>query len=517
MNGAFNHNEQRQRLLNGPFGFYSRNCLSLRTKGHGLQRMILNRAQRFIDGKLEEQRERMGRVRALILKGRQQGVSSLIEGRFIRKTTTIHGIRAFILTHEKDATDNLFEMAERYYNHLPKYVQPELGVCNAKELSFTKLDSGYRVGTAGNRAVGRSQTIQLFHGSEAAYWPNAEEHTKGILQAVPDADGTEIILESTANGVGNYFHQQWKLAEKGLSDFIAIFVPWFWQEEYRREPPADFVETKEEAELAAQYGLDRSQLYWRRLRIVALSTGEQDGEIAFKQEYPMNAAEAFQFSGGDTLIKSDVCMRARKREVTGSGPLIIGVDPSEGGDRFTHVSRHGRKMYNAVAYTGAAVEKFSSRVSICHQLLITPCPVAGKVPDKMFIDYAKGAEIVDQLHDMGHENVRAVNFGITPLNPERYSNKRNEMWGEMALWLYDEDLPPQIPDDDEFMADLCASPYRWDAKERRVLRNKEFIRKEFGFSPDFGDAAAVTFAFPVILNRMNSVRRPSPVPILSSR
>jgi hypothetical protein len=88
--------------------------------------------------------------------------------------------------------------------------------------------------------VGRSSTIQLFHGSEVAFWPHADTHAAGILQAVADAPGTEIILESTANGVGNFFHQLWASAERGASDFIAVFVPWHWQEEYRRPPPEGF-------------------------------------------------------------------------------------------------------------------------------------------------------------------------------------------------------------------------------------------------------------------------------------
>ena len=505
--------EQRKQLIKGPFGFYSRNCLKLRTKGEGLQQMVLRRAQRYLDDRLEEQKARVGYVRAIVLKGRQQGISSLIQGRFMRHTTTRHGVRAFILTHEKDATDNLFEMADRYYNNLPVWMRPELGKCNAKELSFDKLDSGYKIGTAGNKAVGRSQTIQLFHGSEVAFWPNAEEHTKGILQAVPDAPGTEVILESTANGVGNYFHQQWKQAEKGLSDFIAVFIPWYWQQEYRRTPPRNFETTEEEDKLAAKYGLERDQLYWRRQRILALDTGDGllDGETAFKQEYPMNAAEAFQFSGGDTLISAQMCMRARMNEVTPSGAFVVGVDPSYGGDRFAVVRRMGGKMWDATAYTGDVVEWFSQRVSICHNILSTVDPVAGKKPDKMFIDAAVGRDIVDELYAMGHRNIRAVNFAEAPLYPDKFANKRNEIWGLFAEWLADEHLPPQIPDDDEFQADLCASPYRYDANERKILRPKEFIKKEFGFSPDLGDAGALTFAFPVDLARANNVTLPKPL------
>ena len=108
-------------------------------------------------------------------------------------------------------------------------------MANASELRFDALDSGYKVGTAGTRGVGRSATLQLLHGSEVAFWPHRRRrHAAGVLQAVADEPGTEVILESTANGVGNLFHQMWRDAETGASDYIAVFVPWFWQEEYRK-------------------------------------------------------------------------------------------------------------------------------------------------------------------------------------------------------------------------------------------------------------------------------------------
>ena len=46
-------------------------------------------------------------------------------------------------------------------------------------------------------------------------------------------------------------------------------------------------------------------------------------------------------------------------------------------------------------------------------------------------------------------------------------------------------------------ADLCASTYSWDNKDRKVLLSKDRIKKEYGFSSDYGDAAALTFAEPV--------------------
>jgi hypothetical protein len=72
--------------------------------------------------------------------GRQQGISTYIGGRFYWRTTHSKGVRCFILTHEQDATDNLFGMVERYHEHCPLLVKPSTGAANAKELSFRPLE-----------------------------------------------------------------------------------------------------------------------------------------------------------------------------------------------------------------------------------------------------------------------------------------------------------------------------------------------------------------------------------------
>ena len=510
------HNE----LSFGPFGYYACNCLTIRTKEKGPQPFELNVAQDFLDEILEDQLRETGRVRVIILKGRQQGISTYVQGRFIRKVTTQEGIRAFILTHEQGATENIFGMAQRFVDHLPECMCPSLGQSNAKALNFDKLDSGYGVGTAGNKAVGRSQTIQLFHGSEVGLWPHAEEHAKGILQAVPKAAGTEIILESTAQGIGNYFHQIWKQAELGLSEFIAVFIPWYWQKEYYTAPPDDFSLTAEEIELMQQYQLNEGQIYWRRQKIIELASGSDiaSGEIAFKQEYPLNAAEAFQYSGGDTLIKAEDCMRARKRQVKGTGPLIVGVDPSYGKDRFAVVRRQGQRMYGPEAYVGPEVAEFNQRLNICIDILTTEDPIAGKRPDYLNLDWAVGTDIADELRRLGYSNVCTVKFSEKAQEDKKYRNRRQEIYGRFVLWLLNPDIPVQIPDEDDFQADLCATPYRYNpVSEQKELARKEFIRQEFGFSPDLADAAALTFASRVNTHAPGVFTLPKPVPILSTR
>jgi hypothetical protein len=75
--------------------------------------------------RLEEQRRATGKVRALVLKGRQMGASTYIGGRFYWRTTHSRGHKTFILTHEQAATDNLFKMVERYHEQLPGLVRPQ--------------------------------------------------------------------------------------------------------------------------------------------------------------------------------------------------------------------------------------------------------------------------------------------------------------------------------------------------------------------------------------------------------
>ena len=487
-----------RRKCKDDFEFYADRCLKIRTKEGALKSLKLNKAQKYIHERLEKQLTETGKIRANILKGRQQGCSTYIEARFYWKATHRKGVRAFILTHEDEATKNLFEMAQRYHDHNNPLLKPSTGATNAKELYFDVLDSGYRVGTARTKGTGRSGTFQYFHGSEVAFWAHAEEHAKGVLQAIPDSPGTEAVRESTANGVGNYFHQQWKAAERREGEYINIFIPWFWQDEYRKDAQDDFCPTDEEQALIDQYSLDKEQISWRRQKILDLSVNGADGEASFKQEYPCNAAEAFQLTGKLGLIRPDVVTKARKCIANGNGPLIVGVDPSRGGDRFSTIKRQGRKAYDLQSWAGDAVDKLGKQVSICKKILDTEDDIANKRPDMMFIDAGGGADLVDRLHELGYEErVKAIAFGSSPLDDDKYVNKRGEMWGEMNLWLCDENLDVDIPDEDSLHADLCASLYRRDSHDRIILLPKEKIKEELGYSPDEGDALALTFAEPV--------------------
>lgn len=465
------------------FRLYALNCLNIRDKAGKIKTLELNKAQLYAHKRIEDQLESTSKVRALILKGRQQGMSTYVEGRFYWRTTLSVGKQAFILTHLQDSTDALFDMTKRYHDLCPELYRPATQAASAKELAFSDLDSGYIVATAGSKAAGRGRSIQYLHGSEVAFWVNAEDHMAGMGQAVPDLPGTEVILESTANGVGNLFHKMWQDAERGRGDYIAIFVPWFWQDEYRRPLPSDFAISQDEQAYKDLHDLDDEQIYWRRIKIV---DDFRDDVALFSQEYPATPGEAFRRVSGEPFINPDLVTKARQntQDVQPSGAVIIGVDPAEyGNDDTAIVVRQGRKASEIKRYSKRGTMEVVGLVSI----------LADRIkPDAINVDCTGvGSGVADRLLELGYP-VNRVHFGAKALDTDRYAIRRDEMWGEMREWF--EDTPCQIPDDDSLDGDLCSPQYTYDSSRRVKLESKESMKKRGVHSPDSADALALTFA-----------------------
>lgn len=276
------------------FEFFAKTCLKVVGKNGELAPFILNKEQKALHNKLELQLVTKKKVRAIILKARQIGISTYIEGRFywqLWRTKVGKTLRAFILTHQGEATDNLFNMAKRYHENMPPHLKPPLSRSNIKELIFADTGCCYSVATAGGVEIGRGSTLHYCHLSEMAFWPNPEMHVTSLLNtALSGADGTESIIESTANGIGDVFHRYWQAAAKEQSEYEAIFFPWFFHDEYRSEVPETWNCPEELLEYGQIYELDWEQLYWAYLknRESAFAAGLPDDKFTpkFRQEYP---------------------------------------------------------------------------------------------------------------------------------------------------------------------------------------------------------------------------------------
>ncbi len=475
--------------LQNELPFFANRCLVIKDKAGQIVPFQLNQAQRYLHTKLEEQLRKQGWVRALILKGRQQGCSTYVGARFYHKTSLKQGKSTFILSHEAKTTAKLFDMVERFYDNVNPAIRPHQGKHDAQQLKFDLINSEYTIGTAGNENVGRGGTLQFFHGSEVGFWEKTDGIETGILQSVADLPGTEIILESTANGMGNMFHQKCMQALEGKGDYMLVFIPWFWQDEYRRETPEDFAPTPEESKLAELYGWDKEQIYWRRKKIETLGSLWK-----FQQEYPNNVKEAF-VSSGNSLVSPEKLVEAMKSTIIDrSAPLIIGVDPARKGDRSIVTFRRGREFIKYVKYE----EMDQMRLAGILAKIINR-----ENPAKVFVDVAHGYGTLDRLRELGFGDiVRGVPFSEGALDPEKFANKRAEILCAVRDWV--EEGGVSVPDDIELQVDLLSVPdYKETSTNRIIIEPKEKIKKDLGKSPDIYDAFALTFAYPVRHTRDN--------------
>jgi hypothetical protein len=251
-------------------------------------------------------------VRAVILKARQTGISTLTEALIFYNTVTRANTSSLIIAHNKISTQNIFRMSKLFYDRMDSKFKPMKSAGNKNELYFDNpseksrhrspgLNSYIYVDTAGNPDAGRSFALQNLHISEIAMWEKAEEIMAGLKPTVKYRPNTMIVIESTAKGVGNYFHNLWLNTEAGKNEYTPIFIAWFELDSYRMLPPKDFKPYDyehelygNEARLAETFELDKEQLAWRRFTI----RNECDNDPQkFKQEYPSTPLEAFLTSG----------------------------------------------------------------------------------------------------------------------------------------------------------------------------------------------------------------------------
>lgn len=306
--------------------FYIEKFLKIRNKSAQLVPFTLNEAQKIVSH-LIDQCEREGKLkRFIVLKARQMGLSTFFEGEIFRATATNELTNSLIVAHQDSSTQALFNMSKLFYDELPEVIKPMKKYSNGKELVFENpttddgvkqvnpgLRSKITVATAGAGEVARGMTIMNFHGSEVAFWPDAKTTMLGLMQAIPDTMNTFVAWESTANGVGDFFHEQWQKATRGENEFIPVFLPWFIDPGYTRPFRSD-AEREQflgevysvatdangnavrtyDYELMVKFNLTLEQINWRRYTVANKCQGD---EILFMQEYPSTPEEAFISSG----------------------------------------------------------------------------------------------------------------------------------------------------------------------------------------------------------------------------
>lgn len=237
-------------------------------------------------------------VKLNVLKGRQQGFTTVITAYQLACALLNKNFSGYTLSDKADNTEAIFQNKAKFpYDQLPEELKHTEKYNNKRQLLFEKTNSNWSVDTA-TKDVGRSKTINFFHGSECAFW-------NGGMQSIQAGLGEALtknciqIYETTANGF-NDFQKLW--ASKTC---INCFYEWWLTPEYRlsfeteqiKEQFINDIETKNEwiyerLKYLKQKDLDLEQLYWYYKKYESYID-----KRLIRQEYPCNPEDAFLTSG----------------------------------------------------------------------------------------------------------------------------------------------------------------------------------------------------------------------------
>jgi len=306
--------------------------LKIRTKKTNETDFRLNRAQRQYSGQCGRQN--------IVLKARQLGVTTYIAARFFAQTISQRGILSLQVTQDRESAEDIFRIVRRFWENLPDDMRKgylRTSHRNARQLVFPNLDSEYCLASAEENA-GRGRTVQHLHCSEVSRWGRKGDEALVSLRAAVVPNG-EIVLESTANGAGGLFYEEWQRADD--TGYTRHFFPWWYDAAYALEPGAKFAPlTEEETKLKEAQGLGIEQIAWRRkqwasLRGLAAQEFAEDAVSCFRASgecvFDLASVEKALAAAGEPLEQRDNGRLKIWLPVQRRREYVIGADPAGGG------------------------------------------------------------------------------------------------------------------------------------------------------------------------------------------
>ena len=261
-------------------------------------------------------------ISIVILKGRQQGFTTVVTALQLAYSITHRNFQGFTLADKSDNSEAIFQNKAKFpYSQLPEELKPTEKFNNRRQLLFEKINSSWAVDTA-TKNVGRSRTVNFFHGSECAFWADGIAFVQGALGEAFTKNCIKI-WESTANGFNDYQ----KMWDSGVH--INCFYEWWKTKEYR----VSF--HTEDRKLAFLHDIDTKKGWiWERLRWLRDVKHLEPEQLFWywnkyekyldkdliKQEYPCTPQEAFLLSGKNVFDTTIILDRLAKL----AKPLKVG-------------------------------------------------------------------------------------------------------------------------------------------------------------------------------------------------
>ncbi len=324
--------DRRPVSLRGPTAIFSlaERLLVVRTREGRPGKLIANKVQKAFEKKRGQ--------RNIVLKARQMGLTTWVAARFFLKTITQPGTLTLEVAHTQEAAEEIFRIVHRFLDWLPNGLREgplKTGRANVRQIVFPEMDTEYRVVSAADRNAGRGLTVQNLHCSELARWPgDAADILAGLRAAMAPAG--ELILESTPQGVGGCFYEEWRKADE--TGAVRHFFPWWMEQRYESEAVDAVSLTDEERVLMKRHGLKLSQIAYRR-RIRA------DFRRLTAQEYAEDEESCFLASGESVFELEAVEARLKTApepvERRQNGELEVWLPPVKGKEYVVAVDPAG--------------------------------------------------------------------------------------------------------------------------------------------------------------------------------
>ena len=327
--------EQERARIREDFEFWCARCVTIRDKILR-QRVpfVLNRPQRRLLAVMEGQRAAGQPVRVILLKARQWGGSTLVQMYMAWMQMVRHtGWNSLICGHKHASSKNIKRMYNTLLSHYPKELLDEE---DGRQLRFSKLEGQPNVqqieardclviiGSALSEDAARGYDISMAHLSEVAFWKDSAMHdpddvVRSVCGSVVLKPETVIVLESTANGVGGFFHDEWLRANSGSSDKAPVFVPWYEIGIYSRaveDAQALWEQMDEYEHTLWNDGRTLEQINWYHSK-----RREYRCHALMMSEYPTTASEAFATSGHHVFSREELDRLAKDCPTV---PLAVG-------------------------------------------------------------------------------------------------------------------------------------------------------------------------------------------------
>lgn len=304
--------------------------LWIRDKDDRLVRFTLNYIQQYLDEEMAKAVERGRKPWYLILKYRQGGVTTLEQGKSFQRVITRPHQHCITIADTEKKTAGIWRMVNRFYDNLDPMSRPKRSPSRTN-IEIPEHDSIFEFYTAGSQSPGRGFTLSRVHLSEVAQYKINDRDMGNLMSGIKEgAARGEIVAETTAQGIGGWFHHEWKEAMRGNSEFTPIFLPWHLDPLNRL--PVDhsipMMLNEEESHVREVYGLDDEQIMFRRQK------QREQGKF-FMQEFPENHITAFLLSGSSYFAPAVIQqLMARVRRPVEQGDELVVWHPPEDKKRY---------------------------------------------------------------------------------------------------------------------------------------------------------------------------------------